>query len=152
MTKVLVTGGNGFIGHNLVRELVERGERVRVLDLRAPTRAMPGVQYVVGSVLNSGLVDECLRDVEQVYHLAGLPGMWIPRKSDFHAVNYGGTEIVVAAARRHDIARFLHCSTESILFHSSASRDIINEGTFPSAEEMPGLYTRSKMLAEQLAN
>ena len=116
MTKVLVTGGNGFIGHNLVRELVERGERVRVLDLRAPTRAMPGVQYVVGSVLNSGLVDECLRDIEQVYHLAGLPGMWISRKSDFHAVNYGGTEIVVAAARRHDIARFLHCSTEFYSF------------------------------------
>ena len=152
MTKILVTGGSGFIGHNLVRELVERGERVRVLDLRAPTRAMPGVQYVVGSVLNLALVDECLRDVEQVYHLAGLPGMWIPRKSDFHAVNYGGTEIVVAAARRHNITRFLHCSTESILFCSSASRNIIDEGTLPPAEEMPGLYTRSKMLAEQLAH
>jgi dihydroflavonol-4-reductase len=152
MTKILVTGGSGFIGHNLVRELVERGERVRVLDLRAPTRATPGVQYVVGSVLNSALVDECLRDVEQVYHLAGLPGMWIPRKSDFHAVNYGGTEIVVAAARRHNIARFLHCSTESILFCSSASRNIIDESTLPPAEEMPGLYTRSKMLAEQLAH
>jgi dihydroflavonol-4-reductase len=152
MIKILVTGGSGFIGHNLVRELVDRGEQVRVLDLRTPTNAVPGVQYVKGSVLNPGLVDECLRDVEQIYHLAGLPGMWTQRKSDFHAVNYSGTETVVAAARRHNVARFLHCSTESILFHSSASRDIVDEGTLPPADDMPGFYTRSKMLAEQVAH
>jgi dihydroflavonol-4-reductase len=43
-------------------------------------------------------------------------------KNDFHTVNYGGTEIVIEAARKRGIKRFLHCSTESILFRASPSR------------------------------
>jgi dihydroflavonol-4-reductase len=150
MTKVLVTGGSGFIGQHLVSSLVERGQQVRVLDLRPPTRALPEVQYAVGSVLDSGLVDESLCGVDHVYHLAGLPGMWMPQKSDFHAVNYRGTQIVIAAACKRGVARFLHCSTESILFRSSPSDDVAEDG-LPLADEMPGPYTRSKMLAEQTA-
>ena len=147
MTRVLVTGGSGFIGQQLISALVARGQRVRVLDLRAPTLALPKVQYVEGSVLDPDLVDQSLRDIDQVYHLAGLPGMWMPQKSDFHAVNFGGTKIVVAAARKHGIARFLHCSTESILFRPSPA-DGAEDDLLP-ADDMPGLYTRSKMLAEQ---
>lgn len=151
MTQVLVTGGGGFIGQHLVSNLVARGRQVRVLDLRSPTCVLPEVHYVVGSVLDEGLVDEALRDVEQVYHLAGLPGMWMPRKADFRAVNYCGTKIVIEAARKRGVARFLHCSTESILFRSSPSEDVAAEFSLLPADDMPGPYTRSKMLAEQLA-
>ena len=151
MTKVLVTGGGGFIGQHLVSALVARGRQVRVIDLRPPTCALPGVQYVVGSVLDPSLVDESLRDVEQVYHLAGLPGMWMPRKSDFHAVNYRGTETVIAAARKRGVGRFLHCSTESILFRNLPKDDATAGDTLLPADNMPGPYTRSKMLAEKLA-
>ena len=151
MTKVLVTGGGGFIGQHLVSALVARGRQVRVIDLRPPTCALPEVQYVVGSVLDPSLMDESLRDVEQVYHLAGLPGMWIPRKSDFHAVNYSGTETVIAAARKRGVGRFLHCSTESILFRYLPSDDATAEDTLLPVDNMPGPYTRSKMLAEKLA-
>ena len=151
MTKVLVTGGGGFIGQHLVSALVARGRQVRVIDLRPPSCALPEVHYVVGSVLDPSLVDESLRDVEQVYHLAGLPGMWMPRKSDFHAVNYSGTEAVIAAARKRGVGRFLHCSTESILFRYLPSDDATAEDTLLPADNMPGPYTRSKMLAEQFA-
>lgn len=116
-----------------------------------PTCALPVVQYVEGSVLDPGLVDESLRGVDQVYHLAGLPGMWMPHKSDFHTVNCQGTEIVITAARRRGIARFLHCSTESILFRSSPSQNGGSEYALLPADEMSGRYTRSKMLAEQFA-
>lgn len=149
--RVLVTGGTGFIGRHLVSALVARDRRVRVLDRRPPVCATPGVEYVSGSVLDPGVVDETLRDADEVYHLAGLPGMWLPNKNDFHAVNFKGTEIVIAAARKRGVARFLHCSTESILFRPAASR---NDGSEPSLlppEQMPGVYTRSKMLAEQSA-
>jgi dihydroflavonol-4-reductase len=151
MTRVLVTGGTGFIGQHLVSALAAGGRQVRVLDLRPPTCAAPEAEYIAGSVLDPGLVDEALRDVAEVYHLAGLPGMWIPRKVDFYAVNCHGTEVVIAAARKRGIARFLHCSTESILFRPSPSQDEASEHSLLPAEEMPGLYTRSKMLAEQLA-
>jgi dihydroflavonol-4-reductase len=124
---------------------------VRVLDLRPPICAIPDVEYLAGSVLDSNLVDEAVRDVAEIYHLAGLPGMWIPQKSDFCAVNYRGTEVVIAAARNRGIARFLHCSTESILFRPSPLPDAASEPRLLPSQEMPGLYTRSKMLAEQFA-
>ncbi len=151
MTKALVTGGTGFIGQHLVSALVARDRKVRVLDRRPPVCATPGVEYVSGSVLDSGLVDEALSDADEVYHLAGLPGMWLPDKNDFHAVNFKGTEIVIAAARKRGIARFLHCSTESILFSPTSSKDASSERSLLPPEQMPGVYTRSKMLAEQSA-
>jgi len=151
MTRVLVTGGTGFIGQHLVSALAAGGRQVRVLDLRPPVCAVPEAEYIAGSVLDPSLVDEALRDVAEVYHLAGLPGMWLPKKSDFYAVNSHGTEIVIAAARKRGIARFLHCSTESILFRPSPSLDAAGEPSLSPPYEMPGLYTRSKMLAEQFA-
>ena len=151
MTRVLVTGGTGFIGQHLVSALTERGHKVRVLDPRPAACAVPEVEYVTGSVLDRGLVDEALQDVGEVYHLAGLPGMWIPKKSDFHAVNFQGTEVVISAARQRGVARFLHCSTESILFRPASFQDAEDEHSLLPPQAMPGLYTRSKMLAEQAA-
>jgi dihydroflavonol-4-reductase len=151
MTRVLVTGGTGFIGHHLVSALAAGGRQVRVLDLLPPTCAVPDVEYVEGSVLDPNLMDEALRDVDEVYHLAGLPGMWIPHKADFYTVNCHGTEVVITAARKRGIARFLHCSTESILFRPSPLQDAASEHSLLPPHEMPGQYTRSKMLAEQFA-
>ena len=76
---------------------------MRVLDLQPPFRALPKVEYVKGSVLDRDLVRRAMDGVDEVYHLAGLPGMWLPRKDDFHAVNCGGTEIVIAAARKRGV-------------------------------------------------
>jgi dihydroflavonol-4-reductase len=150
MTRVLVTGGSGFIGKHLVAALVARERQVRVLDLRTPTCVLSGVQSIIGSVLDPGLVHEAMDSIDEVYHLAGLPGMWIPQKKNFHAVNFRGTEVVIAAARKRGIGRLLHCSTESILFRGSPSQSATSAGTLLPGD-MPGPYTRSKMLADQLA-
>ena len=149
MTKILVTGGNGFIGKRLVSALVALGGDVRVLDLQPPLRALPKVEYVRGSVLDRDLVHGAMDGVQHVYHLAGLPGMWMPSKDDFHAVNCGGTEIVVETARKRGVERFLHCSTESILFRAVHVDDPADDAMLP--DDMPGPYTRSKMLAERFA-
>ena len=151
MTQTLVTGGNGFIGQYLVAALLGRGRRVRVVDLRPAADAPPGAQYIEGSVLDPQLVHEALDDVGEVYHLAALPGMWMPDKDHFHAVNCRGTEIVIAAARERGVARFLYCSTESILFGPSTTPSVITEEVRTTPEEMPGAYTHSKLLAEQHA-
>jgi dihydroflavonol-4-reductase len=150
MTRILVTGGSGFIGKYLVSALAARRRQVRVLDLQLPPRALSQIQYVSGSVLDRDLVHSAMDGIDEVYHLAGLPGMWLPRKDDFHTVNYGGTEIVIETARKRGIKRFLHCSTESILFRASPSNELLADNALPSGD-MPGPYTRSKMLAEQFA-
>jgi dihydroflavonol-4-reductase len=151
MTRVLVTGGSGFIGQHLVSALVARNRQVRVLDLVPPEHSLPDVQYVQGSVLDSGAVNQAFEDVGEVYHLAALPGMWLPNKADFLNVNYHGTEVVITAARKRGVARFLHCSTESILFRAPSSGNAAGEHCLQPVDDMPGLYTRSKMLAELLA-
>jgi dihydroflavonol-4-reductase len=150
MTPILVTGGSGFIGQHLVSALHAKGRRVRVLDLRGPSRPLPDIQHISGSVLDTAAVNEALAGVAEVYHLAGLPGMWMPDRNDFHAVNCRGTEIMLEAAQKHGVARFLHCSTESILFHPDRSGRAAEDTLLP-AHAMPGAYTRSKALAEQRA-
>lgn len=151
MTQTLVTGGSGFIGQHLVAALLAQGCRVRILDLRPPSYVAAGAQYVKGSILDAALVREALDDVAEVYHLAALPGMWMPCKEDFHAVNCRGTEIMLEAARRRSVARFLHCSTESILFPPAPPKSFAIEDIRNTPDEMPGAYTRSKLLAEQRA-
>ena len=152
MTRALVTGGSGFIGQHLAAALLAQGRRVRILDLRPPTCVTTGAQFVAGSVLDPELVREALDDVGEVYHLAALPGMWIPRKDDFHAVNCRGTEIMLDAARKRGVSRFLHCSTESILFGASPPSSFAIAQECTTSDQMSGAYTRSKLLAEQLAS
>jgi dihydroflavonol-4-reductase len=151
MALVLVTGGSGFIGHHLVEALRGRGQRVRVLDVRPPAAPCSDVDYVAGSVLDGAAVDRALVGVDQVYHLAGLPGMWVANKQDFHDVNCRGTEVVLACAERRGVSRFLHCSTESILFPYSRLGAVPAEEALQPADVMPGAYTRSKSLAEHCA-
>src|SRR6516162_11883489 len=151
MRRALVTGGSGFIGQHLVTTLLAHGRRVRILDLRPPRCSATAVQYVRGSILGSKLLEATLDDVEEVYHLAGLPGMWARHKDDFHVVNAQGTARVIAAARSQGVSRLLHCSTESILFRPSCSVSAIAEDVDVALEQMPGAYTRSKMLGEQHA-
>jgi dihydroflavonol-4-reductase len=151
VTQTLVTGGSGFVGQHLVAALVACGRSVRVLDLREPACAPAGVEYVKGSILDAKQVAVALDDVEEVYHLAALPGMWMRRKDDFHDVNCRGTEIVIEAARARGVTRFLHCSTESILFGASNAEPVVTEDVRATPEDMPGVYTRSKMMAERRA-
>ena len=149
MKPVLVTGGSGFIGQYLVSELVNRGRQVRVLDVCAPARTLPAVEYIEGSVLDPRVVDDATAGVGEIYHLAGLPGMWKLDRTEFHDVNFIGTRNVLDAARRHNVGRILHCSTESIFFNGSGQSS--GEEASLSADAMPGPYTRSKMLGDELA-
>jgi dihydroflavonol-4-reductase len=151
VTLTLVTGGSGFIGQHLVSILLARGRKVRILDLGLPEYAAAALQFVEGSILDAAAVRDALNGVDEVYHLAGLPGMWTPDKSDFYAVNCRGTELMLAAAREHGVSRFLHCSTESILFSPTNTDPVVTESVRTRPEDMPGAYTRSKMLAEQRA-
>jgi dihydroflavonol-4-reductase len=148
---VLVTGGSGFIGEHLVDALIARGCRVRILDIRQPRNFRLDVQYIAGSAHDPVVTDESLHGIDEVYHLAGIPGLWRANKEDFVTANIKCTEVMLAAARRRGVARFLHCSTESVLFGRKATADFVTEGTDNLVDDMPGLYARSKKTAEQMA-
>jgi dihydroflavonol-4-reductase len=152
MARVLVTGGCGFVGRNLVAVLLARGDQVRVLDLSAPREGDPAVEYVRGSIADRAACDKALDGIEVLYHVAGIAHLWQLDKDNFDLVNRRGTETVLAAAAAKRIGRVVHCSTESILLPRRRDADKhIDESVMPALEEMPGIYTRSKFLGEQAA-
>ena len=71
-SKILVTGGSGFIGTHLCRELVDQGYYVRVLDIRPPRFQVPEVHYEFGDVRNPKNIARAVEDIEAVFHLAAM--------------------------------------------------------------------------------
>lgn len=68
MKKVLVIGGNGFIGTNLVQTLLSHGEDVSSFDIQKPTRPIAGVRYIEGDFFDDECLEESLIDIDVVYH------------------------------------------------------------------------------------
>jgi UDP-glucose 4-epimerase len=120
MTKLLVTGGAGFIGSNLVRALVERGDDVRVLDnFSTGSRenlAGLGVEVVEGELRSYERVHNAVRGTEVVYHLGALGS--VPRSVQdpltSSAVNVEGTLNVLLAARDEGVRRVVFSSSSSV--------------------------------------
>ena len=118
--KVLVTGGAGFIGSNLVRELLERGDDVRVLDNYSTgnRRNISGldVEVVEGELRSYERVHNAVRGVEVVFHLGALGS--VPRSVQdpltSSAVNIEGTLNVLLAARDEGIRRVVYTASSSI--------------------------------------
>lgn len=112
--KVLVTGGTGFLGANLVHHLVARGDTVRVLKRRrTPPRLLEGlpVELVEGDVTDFDSVLAASRGVEGIYHVAGLISYWPPKRARQTRVNVDGPRHVVAAALRNGVRRVVHTSS-----------------------------------------
>lgn len=149
--RVLITGGCGFIGRHVVSLLREKGDAVRVLDIN-PVDLGEDVEVIAGSILDEDLVAQVTKGVDRVFHLAANPNLWLPDKRDFEEINTRGTEIVLEAARKADVERFVFTSTESILKGTpSTAGKPIDEQIALSIEDMPGPYCRSKFLAEERA-
>ena len=120
MTRVLVTGGAGFIGSNLVRSLLERGDEVRVLDNfstgnRANLEGLD-VDVVEGELRSYERVHNAVRGVEVVFHLGALGS--VPRSVQdpltSSAVNIEGTLNVLLAARDEGVRRVVYSSSSSV--------------------------------------
>jgi dihydroflavonol-4-reductase len=150
---ILVTGGAGFIGSHLVRQLVDRGERVRVLErggVAIDHLPADRIDVVWGDIRDRRAVDHAVRGCREVYHLAANPNLWTYPRALFRQVNYWGAVNVLDAALEVGAKRILHTSTESIL---TRARQIgpIHEDQQVTIHEVIGPYCRSKFLAEQHA-
>jgi UDP-glucose 4-epimerase len=120
MSRVLVTGGGGFIGSNLVRDLLERGDEVRVLDNfatgnRANLEGLD-IEVVEGELRSYERVHNAVRGVEIVFHLGALGS--VPRSVQdpltSSAVNIEGTMNVLLAARDEGVRRVVYSSSSSV--------------------------------------
>lgn len=152
MTRCLVTGGAGFIGSNIVKDLLEKGHAVVVLDnllsgYRENLDAFPQVEFIAGDVRDAATVERAMQSVEVVFHLAASVGnkRSIEHPLDDAEINVLGTLRVLEAAR--------HSGVRKIVFSSSAG--IFGElKTIPIREDHPAEpdspYGASKLGAEKL--
>jgi len=150
--KVLVTGGGGFIGSNLVRALVERGEDVRVLDnFSTGNRAnladlLADVEVVEGELRSYERVHAATRSVEVVFHQGALPS--VPRSVQdpltTSAVNVEGTLNVLLAARDEGIRRVVAASSSSVYGNSDELPRVETQNPDPISP-----YGVSKLAAER---
>jgi nucleoside-diphosphate-sugar epimerase len=150
---ILITGGAGFIGSHLVRRLLERGERVRVLErpeARVAHLPLDRIELVQGDIRDRKAVKNALRGCGEVYHLAANPQLWTLRRGLFHQVNYLGTINVLEAGLEAGVRRVLHTSTESILTRVRQTGPIAEDQQV-RIRDVVGPYCRSKYLAERYA-
>jgi nucleoside-diphosphate-sugar epimerase len=150
VARVLVTGGAGFIGSNLIRALLDRGDEVRVLDNfstgnRANLEGL-GAEIVEGELRSYERVHNAVRNTEIVYHLGALGS--VPRSVQdpltSSAVNVEGTLNVLLAARDEGVRRVVFSSSTSVY---GSSRQL------PTSEESPpdpiSPYGVAKLAAER---
>jgi UDP-glucose 4-epimerase len=149
---VLVTGGGGFVGSNLVRALLERGDEVRVLDNfstgnRANLEEVAGdIELVEGELRSYERVHAAVRGTEVVFHQGALPS--VPRSVQdpltTGAVNVESTLNVLLAARDERVRRVVFASSSSVYGNSGDLPRAESDATDPISP-----YAVSKLAAER---
>jgi hopanoid-associated sugar epimerase len=150
--RTVVTGGAGFIGSHLVGLLVDRGERVVVVEQPGAdtSHLPPGVEVARADIRDPEATRRAVEGARFVYHLAANPNLWARDRGEFDAVNHRGTLHVLDAALEGGAERVVHVSTESILTRARSTGPIV-ENVEIALSDAVGPYCRSKLLAENEA-
>lgn len=154
-----VTGASGFVGANLVHELVARGHRVKaLLRPQADRRGLVGVDYepVPGDLLDDrAKLTSAIRGCDWVFHVAASYSLWLPDYAPMFRANVEGTRNLLEAAHAADVARTVYTSTVGCigLPRPDANGKIVptDESTAVAATQMSNPYKLSKWQAEVVA-
>jgi nucleoside-diphosphate-sugar epimerase len=154
MPKILVTGGAGFIGSNLIEALLKKGCVVRVLDNFSTgkrenlifDKKYPSLEIIEGDICDLKTCQKAVRKVDYVFHQAALPSVQrsIEDPEASNAINVGGTLNILLAARDEKVKRVVYASSSSIYGDTP---------TLPKHEEMNpsplSPYALQKYVGEQ---
>jgi len=154
ISKVLVTGGAGFIGSHLTEALLQEGHRVRVLDDFSTgkrenlifDKEYPSLEIIEGDIRHLAICQKAMKDIDYVFHQAALPSVQrsVEDPLGSNAVNGGGTLNTLFAAREEAVKRVIYASSSSIYGDTP---------TLPKHEEMLSHplspYALQKYIGEQ---
>lgn len=149
----MVTGATGFVGGNLVRELLAQGYQVRVLVRKTSDRRnLVGlnVEMAVGDLLDIDSLEGALEGCDGLFHVAAAYALWTPNPQLIYETNVTGTANLLAVALARGTKRVVYTSTESTV-GIPGNGCLGTEDAQEEIRHLGGHYKRSKLLAEKLA-
>ena len=145
--RILVTGGGGFLGTSLCRQLTARGHEVTAFQRgTAQHLAAQGLRVIRGDVTDLPGLLEAAKTCEAIVHTAGKAGVW-GDAADYRRINVDGTANVISACRKLSIAYLVHTSSPSVV-HAGGDIEGADE-SLPIADHFTAPYPASKALAEK---
>ncbi|OAT69071.1 nucleoside-diphosphate sugar epimerase [Mycobacteroides immunogenum] len=153
-SRTLITGASGYLGSTLVASLVRAGERVTIMQHPNDPATLPGelrphVQTVYADITDARGVDEAMRDVSHVYHLAGIAS---PNSRLGHRIwqtNVLGTYHVARAALHHGVQRVVHVSSTAAIGYPP-NGVVADEDFDPRDSVLDNVYSATKRAGERL--
>jgi nucleoside-diphosphate-sugar epimerase len=143
---ILLTGGTGFVGQALARQLTTNGRAVRILSRHPRPVLLPGVvEWALGDLTDPSSLPTAMTGVETVVHLAAVVPAGKPPRADLESVNVGGTRALTQAAKTAGVRRLIHVSSAGV--YGDGLQDAPHRETDPPAPTGP--YERSKAAAER---
>jgi nucleoside-diphosphate-sugar epimerase len=147
--RVLVTGCGGFLGSEIVRQLLARGDEVVGISRREyPNLVAQGMSHRQGDLTDPAFTATAIAEVDAVIHTAAIAGVWGAWQT-FYAINKLATDHVIAACRASGIKSLIFTSSPSVTFDRSHQRGV--DESAPYATRWLCHYPHTKALAEQAA-
>lgn len=147
-TKILVTGGNGFLGSKLALYLLKKGYDVTILvrtAAKGERLRKLGCEVVVGELPNKLPQDIC-EGMDAVFHTAAMVSLWSRGYDEIHKINVGGTIKMLEEAAKSGVRRFVHTSSIAVFGSPGCS---VSETMQTPLKSLTGNYARTKYLAEK---
>jgi len=145
---ILVTGGGGFLGSAICRQLLARGEQVTAYQRRgAPQLEARGARVIQGDLLDRALLGRSAAGCDAVIHTAGKAGVW-GAYEQYYQANVVGTDHVISACRENGVQWLVHTSSPSVV-HGGGDIEGGDE-SLPYPARFTAPYPETKALGEQL--
>lgn len=146
--KVLVTGGGGFLGQAIVRQLLARGDTVRILQRsNVPELVAAGIDCHCGDIADQSVVARAVSGCDVVFHVAAKAGVW-GRYDEYYRANVTGTKNVIAACLTNQVGKLVYTSSPSVVFDGCDEAGVDESTPYP--KRYLSNYPKTKAIAEQL--
>jgi len=148
-----VTGATGFVGSHVARALTDQGADLRLL-VRAGSNtsniAELRAELVTGDLREPASLERAVAGCDAVFHVAADYRLWVRDPEEMYRANVEGTRAILEAAQKNRVRRVVYTSSVATMGFTS-NRQLADEDSPVSLEDMIGPYKRSKFMAEQVA-